>query len=379
VAGRDQRPSIEIPRLAHAEVWPAGTSLEPITATGIGQFETSENLFITRIMVVPQRAGRLEIPPILARLDSQSGRSRPLALSIDPVPLDGRPAEFLGGVGDFKLQASLTPVTGRVGQEFLYRVKVSGPAAWGMAARPDLSRFNRLPLAIRAEPLPDETAGETESRTFVYRLRPMKAGTAVLPPLAIAAFDPKSQHYLTKVTQGVPIRVVAVPSFDPGSLDYSPPNDHRHRRLLVRGVTASVLIVLSGGLALALVLRRRAAERRAGRSAARRFARQMVRELRSWPASGRDGSELARKIVGGLITHAQIGAGRPPGALTANEARAVAWQLTRSQRVAEQAALIVEQCDQVLFSEQAPERGSGPLLDDARALYQALERPARLK
>jgi hypothetical protein len=103
----------------------------------------------------------------------------------------------------------------------------------------------------------------------------------------------------------------------------------------------------------------------------------MERELRSWPAIGRDQSELARKIVDGLINHAQIGTGRPPGALTAGEAQAVAWQLTRSQRVAEQAALIVARCDQVLFSEQAPDQGSGPLLDDARALYQALERPAQ--
>ncbi|MGO9597902.1 MAG: hypothetical protein ACLP7Q_07895 [Isosphaeraceae bacterium] len=376
VAGRDQRPSIDIPRLAHAEVWPAGTSFKPISATGIGPIGISENLFVTRLVVVPRRAGTLEIPPFLVRLDRQSGRSRPLALSIEPVPLEGRPAAFLGGVGDFKLQASLTPATGRVGQEFLYRVKISGPAAWGMSARPDLSRFDRLPLAIRAESLPDETAGEPESRTFVYRLRPMKAGTAVLPPLAIAAFDPKSRHYLTKVTQGVPIIVVAVPSFDPGSLDYSPPGDDPQRELVERGVTASVLVVLSGGLALALVLRRRANARWGGQNAARRFARQMVRELRSWPASGQDESKLARKIVGGLITHAQIGTGRPPGAMTASEARAVAWQLTRSQCVAEQAALIVARCDQVLFSVQVPDQGPAPLLDDARALYRALERPA---
>jgi hypothetical protein len=371
VAGRDQRPSIVIPRLAHAEVWPVDTSFRPITATAIGRFETSENLFVTRLVVVPRRAGTLEIPPFLVRRDSQTGRSRPLVLPIKPVPLEGRPAEFLGGIGDFKLQASLTPATGRVGQEFLYRVQVSGPAAWGMAARPDLSPFDRLPIALRAEPLPDETTSERESRTFVYRLRPIKEGNAVLPPLAIAAFDPRSQHYLTKVTQGVPISVVAVPSFDPGTLDYPPPGDDSQHRLLGREAAALVLLVLSGGLAVALVLRRRAIAAQGGRSAARRFARQIVWELRSWPASGQDESKLARKIVRGLITYAQIASGRPPGALTADEAQAIAWQLTRSQHVADQAALLVARCDRVLFSEQ----DAGPLLGDARALYQALVRP----
>ena len=153
VLGRDQRPTIELPRPSHAELWTAGTSFQPISATGIGQVTSGENLYITRLRLVPRRSGPLEIPPILARIDGRSGRSGPLRLAIEPVPFEGRPAEFLGGVGDFSVQASVTPASIRVGQEFIYRIRITGPAAWGTTSRPDLSRLERIPLAPRVRAL----------------------------------------------------------------------------------------------------------------------------------------------------------------------------------------------------------------------------------
>ena len=47
---------------------------------------------------------------------------------------------------------------------------------------------------------------------------PTRAGDIVLPPVSIASFDPALARYVTHVTAGVPIRVVAVPSFDPTTI-----------------------------------------------------------------------------------------------------------------------------------------------------------------
>ena len=110
------------------------------------------NLFVSRFRVVPRRAGTLEIPSIRARLGDRTGRSRPVRLSIKPVPAEGRPAEFLGGVGPFTLKAEAVPATVRVGQELEYRITVTGPAAWGMTDRPELKRFDRTGLGLRIEP-----------------------------------------------------------------------------------------------------------------------------------------------------------------------------------------------------------------------------------
>ena len=81
-----------------------------------------------------------------------------------------------------------------------------------------------MKLGLRIETRPDETIDEPPARTFVYRLRPTQAGEDVLPPVAIAAYDPALAHYVTRVTVGVPIRVVAVPTFDPASLNFDSPS-----------------------------------------------------------------------------------------------------------------------------------------------------------
>ena len=126
------------------------------------------------------------------------------------------------------------------GQELDFRIKVTGPAAWGMTDRPDLGRYARLGLGLRIEPKPDETTDEPPVRTFVYRLRPTHAGEAVLPPVAIAAFDPSLSRYVTHVTAGVPIRVVAVPSFDPATFGYDPPSTAISRPVLISLIVISL-------------------------------------------------------------------------------------------------------------------------------------------
>src|SRR2546421_681519 len=110
--------------------------------------------------VAAGRAGTLEIPAIRARIGDRSGRSRAMRVSIRPVPPEGRPTEFLGGIGPFALRAEVTPGVVRVGQEMDFRITVTGPAAWGMIERPELKRFDRLGIGLRIEARPDETTLE---------------------------------------------------------------------------------------------------------------------------------------------------------------------------------------------------------------------------
>jgi hypothetical protein len=163
VVGTDQRPKIEPPSIGGADVWAIGTDLKPISVSGIGAEVAEANLFVSRFRVVPRRSGALEIPAIPARIGSRSGRSRPARLSIRPVPPEGRPAEFLGGVGRFALQAEVTAKVVRVGQELDFRITVTGPAAWGMSDRPELKRYDRLGIGLRIEPKQAETTQEPPS------------------------------------------------------------------------------------------------------------------------------------------------------------------------------------------------------------------------
>jgi hypothetical protein len=396
VVGRDQRPKVQVPAVKNADVWTVNTSFKPISTTSIGTSISVENLFVTRLRIIPRRAGLLEIPPIEARLDNRSGRSRQTRLSIQYPPPEGRPAEFLGGIGEFTALAEASPASVRVGAELMYRINVSGPAAWGMTTRPDLSRFGRISVSPRIDALPDQTVNEPPSRTFMYRIRPTRAGDVVLPPVSIAAFDPELARYITKTTQGIPIKVVAVTAFNPRTLEYNATDADQARRAATAWASAGALaLAFLAVLPLAVLIRRRRLARgRSGPEAARRFARQTWRKLgkplvdvsmhfmgenpreSGLEHLGRTSPHLfqppARRITEALIEYARVGVGRPPGALTPDEARDVVAGLTRSEALGDRAAELVDRCDLALFADGTDVRDARELIEPARELFEAL-------
>jgi hypothetical protein len=430
VAGGQQRPKIDPPRIAGARTSVIGTERRPITTSSIGSVVVHETLFVVRFRVVPERAGTLDIPAVQLQIKGRSGRSRPKSVSIQTVPLLGRPAEFLGGVGRFELHAEAAPKVVRVGQELDFRIKVAGPAAWGMTDRPNLGRFGRLELGLRIEPKPDETTDEPPARTFVYRLRPTRAGDAILPPVGIAAFDPSLSRYVTHVTAGVPIRVVAVPSFDPTTIHYDPRSTALSQPVLI-SVSVTSLAALSFAVYFMLrhVRRRLARPRPFSLELACRFATQTARYLGSLSVEHRgessrshagvkllnlDGPEFsgnlfqpstwypdskptilqagapeivhsaARRIYERLTSYLLIGTGQSLGVLTPDEARQRVASLTSSNELAEQAGELTAWCDAILYGDLTGEPATElrELLDDARRLFEALGRvrssPARV-
>jgi hypothetical protein len=421
VAG-SQRPKIDPPRIAGARTWLIGTERRPITASRIGSVVAHESLLLTRFRVVPERAGTLEIPAVPVQLENRSGRSQARSVSIQILPLLGRPAEFFGGVGRFELHAEASPQVVRVGQELELRIRVTGPAAWGMTDRPNLGRYERLGLGLRIEPKPDETTDEPASRSFVYRLRPTHAGEAVLPPVAIAAFDPSVSRYITRVTTGLSIRVVAVPSFDPATLSTNQTPSTISRPALMIAVIISLLAVSFALLRASSALRLRLARPRpSGPYLARRFARQTARylgalsvEREELPANpgGRvellsfDGPEFdgnvflpsqwyshskpmivrarspeilqsaARRIYERLASYLLVATGQSLGVLTPDEARQGIADVTGSQDLAAQAGTLTRRCDVILYGNvtEHPAKVLCELLDDARRLFEALGR-----
>ena len=358
-------------------------------------------------------AGRLEIPAIQVQVEGRSGRSQPRRLVIKPIPVQGRPAEFLGGVGRFELEAEAAPKTVRVGQELDFRIRVTGPAAWGISGRPELVRYERPELGLRITAGHDQQSDEPPVRTFVYRLRPTRAGELVLPPVSIASFDPALARYVTHVTASVPVRVVAVPSFDPATIpDQSHSADEGRSSQIVGGVTVAVPILLAAYLILRRMLGAFDRPRAFGPDLARRYAKRSAREFASIPYSrvlhvsgfpetvlegpkhgllGRATatsawinmkstspqivSNAAQRIAERLSEYLKRGLGQPMTALTPDEAHEGVVRLTGSVQLGEDANRLTMRCDRILYGETTREVDDArELLGDARRLFEALGR-----
>jgi BatD DUF11 like domain len=364
VAG-EKPPVFEAPALPGASIHYLGMELTPLSLSGIGARVVTRSAYQARYRLVPSRAGALTIPPFRARIGDSRGTSQTVALTVKPTPTAGRPAEFLGGVGPFEVTAEGEPASIRVGQEIEYRVEIRGPGARGVNGPPDLSRLERLPLGLRVERRPDVVRGEPPSHTFVFRLRPTRAGAETLPPLRIAAFDPKASIYVTKATTGVPIRVADVPRFDSSKLVFAAvPHEGKTSSAFQRVAFAAALLVVAVGVPLAVEIRQRGRPSRERK----RICRMAVVRIGREPAA----TALGRVIAEALAEYLGHALARPAGALTPPEAFEGITRATGCEALAERAAALVALSDAARFGTN--EEGTGGLAAQGAAFFRDLER-----
>jgi hypothetical protein len=337
--------------------------LTPLSVSGIGARVITRSAYQARYRLVPRRVGALTIPPFRVWVGDVRGTSQGLTLTVKPTPTAGRPAEFLGGVGPFEVMAEAEPTSIRVGQEIEYRVTIRGSGSRGVNGPPDLSRLERLPLGFRVERRPDVVRDEPPSHTFVFRLRPTHTGAETLPPVRIAAFDPKASVYVTKATTGVPIRVADLPRFDSSKLVF-PPDPSEPTGSSVWPVALAATLVVAGGVFLTVKLRRRV-----------RPSRERKRICRTVVARIGQESEAAargRVIAEGLADYLGHALDRPTGAITPPEALAGIARATGCETLADRAAALVALADKARFG--APDEGADGLAALGVAFFRDLER-----
>jgi hypothetical protein len=316
--------------------------MTPVSVSGIGDAVFERYLYRARYRLVPRRPGALTVPPFSASLGEDRGESYPVRLNVRKPPEAGRTAEFLGGVGRFEVEATAEPDSVRPGQTIEYRVTITGPAARGVTEPPDISRLERLPSDFQVERRPDVASFDPPYHTFVYRLRPTRAGAATLPPVRVAAFDPDSSRYQTKATAGVPVRVTEVPRFDASTVAYpTPPAPRPAPNLGVVAAGSAAALVLSAAVVAGVRARRRG---RAGR-AARRACRSAVARL---DRAATD-VERGRIVTEGLIAYLGLTTDRPPGALTPGDAHDGIALATGSEELARRTERLVALCDAARF------------------------------
>jgi hypothetical protein len=364
-----ERPEVILPAIPDTDVAPIDTSLSPLLSSGIGDEVTERNLFITRFRLIPRRAGPLKIPPVRVRLGARKGASAPLQIDVRSLPARGRPPEFLGGVGSMTVEAVAEPVRVRLGQDLSYTIRITGPAARGMTAAPDLARFAGLPLDLQIEPLSNTADDSPPSRRFRYRLRPLRPGEATLPPVSIGSFDPESGRYVVKVTAGIPIRVIDVPSFDPAQLQYPPRTPGSSagvapfpvaRRRELGLLVGTVLTFVIAYVAWRRTVRVRADPRR------RILRRARALDPREELATN------ARRITNVLVEYFETVNGRPGGALTPSEARSALADALHDNQLADRCAELVADCDRERFARAASPDST--LVERAREIFREIGR-----
>ena len=183
------------------ESWSERLPVDDLAARGVARDGTPW-ILLGDWLVIPVRAGRLEIPPAVARtvaapgelesaaLPARSVTSRAVRAEVEPLPPP--PAPFFGAVGELSFARRLLAAELRAGDLVTLEVGVEGVGNLPLLDPPPL----RLPEGLRAFPAEETHQWQPSSRGLVGWRRwriPLEAsrpGRYELPAVSLCSFHP---------------------------------------------------------------------------------------------------------------------------------------------------------------------------------------------
>jgi hypothetical protein len=135
-----------------------------------------------------------------------SARSEPVNVDVSPLPADGRPSSFSGGVGDFNVVAAVDKYDVRANEAITMTVKVEGRGNLAAIGEPKAKWPDNLEL-YDSKGKVNSVKGGVGSKIFEFLLIPRVPGKVTLPPLEFSFFDPGKKAYVTTHTEAIEIQV----------------------------------------------------------------------------------------------------------------------------------------------------------------------------
>jgi hypothetical protein len=133
------------------------------------------------------------------------------AIKVLPLPEEGRPAEFSGAVGSFKISTDISSATNTAGDPLTLRMHVSGSGNFDRVESNMLAGDGQWktyqPKAAFSQA---DSTGYRGEKTFEQPLVALQPGVQTIPPLAFSFFDPGTRRYET--LRSPPLRVTVSPS-----------------------------------------------------------------------------------------------------------------------------------------------------------------------
>jgi hypothetical protein len=129
-------------------------------------------------------------------------------VKIQPLPVQGRPADFSGAVGKFDLSAEASVAKAMSGDPITLTIKITGQGNF------DRVTTNGLVSSVawkgykpnsRFEPA--DTDGFAGTKVFGQTIVPTQSGSSVIPPMSFSYFDPEIRGYVTKTTSPIAIEI----------------------------------------------------------------------------------------------------------------------------------------------------------------------------
>ncbi|MFP4844365.1 BatD family protein [Winogradskyella sp. PE311] len=171
---------------------------------------------VRKTVLYPQKTGKLKIEPLVMDImvEVPSGRQdifgRQLmtkvpqtvtagsrTINVKPLPLDGRPADFTGAVGDFSFKVNTNKTQLNATESLEAKIEVSGKGNLKLFELPKLSTPSSLEVyePEHAENVRTNLSGMQGRISDKYTIVPQYRGKYPIPAVSFSYFDLKTESY----------------------------------------------------------------------------------------------------------------------------------------------------------------------------------------
>lgn len=159
--------------------------------------------------VVEKKTGNFSFRSVSQEPVEAVASTAPIRIEVKPLPLDGRPAQFNGLVGQYRFTGTWDKLQLQVGEAATLTLLIEGNGKPGIIpdpALPSLPDFRTVPPESRLEKkiVGGQVVTTKQLRLFLY---PRKAGTFPVPAVSFAWFDPARKAYQTAQTPACTLKV----------------------------------------------------------------------------------------------------------------------------------------------------------------------------
>jgi hypothetical protein len=128
--------------------------------------------------------------------------SDPIFITVKPLPLEGQPETFTGGVGEFSVRASLDRTISEGAEPINLQIRITGTGNLKLIEKPTIPSIPGVKiLDPEIEIDTDASSGAIRGfKEFTYPLIPQTDGEYLIPEIEMAYFDPANRQYRTLTT-----------------------------------------------------------------------------------------------------------------------------------------------------------------------------------
>lgn len=130
-------------------------------------------------------------------------------ITVKPIPEQGRPANYRGAVGQYRIVSEASPAVIKVGDPITLNIGIEGKGPMDLLRAPALNEQEDLISDFKVPDQPLAGFVDGTQKVFSTTIRPLTEGSQEIPGIQYSYFDPKQETFVSIKSDPIPVTVQA--------------------------------------------------------------------------------------------------------------------------------------------------------------------------